>query len=184
MFGHWQYVLENLFGTIEYVSAHCETHIPRRVDEAGKWYNATADDAVFAFFELQNGIVVQMNSSWVVRVYRDDLLTLQVDGTDGSAVAGLRDCLVQSKQDTPTPVWNPDLPRSIDYFAGWRPIDENQAYENAFKTQWGLFLRHVLEDAPFPHDFLEAVRGVQLAETGLASSAEHRRLPVPRLTLD
>ena len=184
MFGHWQYVLENLFGQVEYVSAHCETHIPRRVDEAGKWYAATADDAVFAFFELANGIAVQMNSSWVVRVYRDDLLTLQVDGTDGSAVVGLRDCLVQSKEDTPTPVWNPDLPRAIDYFAGWKAVDENQTYENAFKVQWELFLRHVQEDAPFPHDFLEAVRGVQLAETGLQSSAEHRRLPVPKLTLD
>ena len=184
MFGHWQYVLQNLFGTVEYVSAQTHTHIPRRVDEAGNKYDATADDAVYGFFELSNGAMVQMNSSWAVRVYRDDLLTLQADGTEGSAVAGLRDCKVQSKSETPLAVWNPDLPVAHDYCAGWKTVDDGKQYENAFKTQWELFLRHVAEDAPFPYNFLEGAKGVQLAELGLRSSAEHRRLQVPRLALD
>ena len=183
MFGHWQYVLQNLFGTVERLSAHTRTHIPQRVDEQGNWYKCTADDAVYALFELQNGAVVQMNSSWAVRVYRDDLLTLQVDGTEGSAVAGLRDCKTQSKSQTPRAIWNPDLPVAHDYFAGWERTNGEPNYDNAFKAQWELFLRHVAEDAPFPYDFVEGAKGVQLAELGLQAAADGRTLTVPRITL-
>ncbi len=184
MFGHWQYVLQNLFGPVNSVWAHCMTHIPRRFDETGRPYTCTADDAVYAFFELEGGIVVQMNSSWAVRVYRDDLFTLQVDGTEGSAVAGLRECRSQSRSKTPRAVWNPDLPVANDYFAGWDTVPDDRPFENAFKMQWELFLRHVMENAPFPYDFLEAAKGVQLAELGLQSCAADRRVAVPRLNID
>lgn len=183
MFAHWQYVLQNLFSPVRTVWAHCSTHIPRRVDESGKWYEATADDAVYAFFELADGVAVQMNSSWTVRVYRDDLFTLQVDGTNGSAVAGLRDCRIQPKEKTPKAVWNPDLPVANNYFEAWQKVEDGQEYENAFKIQWELFLRYVLEDAPFPHDFLQAAKGVQLAELGLQSSVERCAVPVVELTI-
>ncbi len=184
MFAHWQYVFGNLFGTVRSVWAHCATHIPRRVNEQGDWYDSTADDSVYAFFELDNDIAAQINSSWSVRVYRDDLFTLQVDGTNGSAIAGLRDCRIQPKSKTPRAVWNPDLPVPINYFENWEKIDDGREYENAFKFQWELFLKHVLEDGPFPHDFLEAAKGVQLAELGLRSSLERCQLPVPELSID
>ncbi|HLH02322.1 MAG TPA: Gfo/Idh/MocA family oxidoreductase [Bryobacteraceae bacterium] len=183
MFGHWQYVFENLFGRVERLSARALTHIPQRVDEGGARYECTADDAVYAFFELENGAVIQMNSSWATRVNRDDLLTLQVDGTEGSAVAGLRDCKIQSRKETPRAVWNPDLAKPIDYLAAWQPVEAEREYENAFKVQWEMFLRHVLENAPFPHDFLSGAKGVQLAELGLESSASGCSVPVPELGL-
>ncbi len=183
MFGHWQYVLSHLFGPIASVTAHCATHIPRRIDEQGHWYDATADDAVYAFFEMQNGVAVQMNSSWATRVYRDDLFTLQVDGTNGSAIASLRDCKTQSRGATPRAIWNPDLPVGHDYFTGWHKVEDGRKFENAFKTQWELFLRHVLQNSAFPYDFLAGARGVQLADLGLTSSAEQRRMPIPEVTL-
>jgi predicted dehydrogenase len=184
MFGHWQYVLQNLFGPVTGVSARCYTHIPRRIDENGAWYEATADDAVYAFFELETGVAVQMNSSWAVRVYRDDLFTLQVDGTAGSAIAGLRDCRIQPRSATPRAVWNPDLPVAHAYRDSWEPFEADAQFDNGFKTQWELFLRHVLEGDPFPYDFLEGARGVRLAELGLASSEANCRVEVPRLSLE
>jgi predicted dehydrogenase len=165
MLCHWRYVLDNLFGEVKAVSCLGATHIPARWDESGKKYAATADDAAYATFELEDGVIAHFNSSWTVRVRRDDLLTLQVDGTKGSAVAGLRRCLVQSRADTPKPVWNPDIPQPIDFFAGWREVpDEN--YDNAFKVEWELFLRHVAGEAKFRWNLLEGAKGVQLAELG------------------
>ena len=184
MFGHWQYVLNSLFGPIASVSAQCATHIPTRVDEMGHPYQATADDAVYALFTMQSGVVVQMNSSWATRVYRDDLFTMQVDGTEGSAIAGLRECKIQPRTATPRAVWNPDLPVAHDYLSGWRKVEDGQVYGNAFRAQWELFLRHVLEDGPFPYDFLEGARGVQLAELGEASSVARCTLAIPELELE
>jgi predicted dehydrogenase len=184
MFPHWQYVLENLFALITAVSCLGTTHIPQRVNEAGATYKCTADDAAYAIFEIEGGIIAQMNSSWSVRVHRDDLFILQVDGTAGSAVAGLRDCVIQDRTATPRAVWNPDLPSPIKYLEGWQAVPAAGEYDNAFKIQWEMFLKHVLEDAPFPHSFLHAARGVLLAELGLRSWAERRWLDVPKLTLD
>lgn len=181
MFPHWQYVLENLLGKVKSVSCLATTHIPERVDETGKKYKATADDAVYATFELENGVLVQLNSSWCTRVNRDDLLILQVDGTNASASAGLRECKVQDRFHTPRAVWNPDAADSKDYRAAWRPVNAETNYENAFRVQWEMFLRHVLEDAPFPHDFMQAARGVQLVEAGLQSWRERRWVDVPLL---
>ena len=181
MLCHWRYVLDNLFGKVRAVSCLGATHIPKRWDETGTPYTATADDAAYAMFELEGGIVAQFNSSWTVRVRRDDLLTLQVDGTRGSAVAGLRECWIQPYGATPKPVWNPDIPNPIRFLDNWTLVPEQQPFENAFKAQWELFLKHVVSDAPFPNDLLEGAKGVQLAELGLASWARRSWVDVPEL---
>ncbi|MEU6710284.1 Gfo/Idh/MocA family oxidoreductase [Nonomuraea sp. NPDC046802] len=181
MFPHWHYVMENLFGRVQSVYAQAATHIPARVDEQGNTYQATADDAAYGIFTIEGGIVVQINSSWTVRVNRDELVEFQVDGTHGSAVAGLRNCRVQHRSATPKPVWNPDLPATARFRDGWQEVPDNAEFDNGFKIQWEAFVRHVLEDAPFPNDFASGARGVQLAELGLRSSAEGRRIEVPQL---
>ncbi|MEV0199227.1 Gfo/Idh/MocA family oxidoreductase [Nonomuraea sp. NPDC050691] len=181
MFPHWHYVMENLFGRVRSVYAQAVTHVPRRVDEKGHPYQATADDAAYGVFELEGGVIAQINSSWTVRVNRDELVEFQVDGTEGSAVAGLRNCRVQHRAATPKPVWNPDLPVTARFRDDWQEVPDNAEFDNGFKIQWELFIRHVLEDAPFPYDFAAGARGVQLAELGLRSSAEGRRIEVPEL---
>ncbi|MBE1585835.1 Gfo/Idh/MocA family protein [Nonomuraea angiospora] len=181
MFPHWHYVMENLFGRVQSVYARAVTHVPARVDEQGNTYQATADDAAYGIFELEGGIVAQINSSWTVRVNRDELVEFQVDGTHGSAVAGLRNCRVQHRSATPKPVWNPDLPATARFRDGWQEVPDNAEFDNGFKVQWEAFIKHVLEDAPFPNDFASGARGVQLAELGLRSSAEGRRIEVPQL---
>jgi predicted dehydrogenase len=181
MLCHWRYVLDNLFGPVRSVSCLAVTHLPRRWDEHGRPYACTADDAAYATFALEGGIVAQFNSSWEVRVRRDDLLTLQVDGTLGSAVAGLRDCWVQPYGATPRPVWNPDVPQPIDFLASWQKVPEQRPFENAFRAQWERFLRHVALDEPFPWSLLEGAKGVQLAELGLESSRRRAWVDVPPL---
>jgi len=181
MFCHWRYVIDNLFGDIKSLVALGAIHIGRRGDEQGKVYEATADDAAYAIFELKSGIPLQFNSSWCVRVRRDDLLTLQVDGTKGSAVAGLRRCRVQSDAFTPKPVWNPDIDPTIDYYADWQEVPTNVPYDNAFKVQWELFLEHVVCDTPFRWSLLEGAKGVQLAELGVQSWQQRAWVDVPEL---
>jgi predicted dehydrogenase len=181
MLCHWRYVLDNVFGKVKAVSCLGATHIPERIDEQGKPYKCTADDAAYATFELENGIIAQFNSSWTVRVRRDDLLTLQVDGTKGSAVAGLRECYIQHYGNTPKPVWNPDIAQPIDFFEGWSKVPEQEVYDNAFKVQWELFLKHVVKDEPFPWDLREGVKGVQLAEKGLESWNKRCWVAIPEL---
>jgi predicted dehydrogenase len=178
MFPHWNYVLEDLFGRVEAVYAKATTHITSRVDERGEPYAATADDAAYGVFELEGGVVAQINSSWAVRVDRDELVEFQVDGTHGSAVAGLFGCRIQPRNATPKPVWNPDVPDARDYRAGWLEVPDNDPVENGFKLQWEQFVRHVVEDAPHPYDFASGARGVRLAEAGLESSATGRRVTV------
>jgi predicted dehydrogenase len=180
MFAHWRYVLDELFGSVNGVFAHAATHLPIRYDERGEPYEATAEDAAYAVFELSDGVVAQLNSSWCVRVNRDELFELQVDGTDGSAVAGLRDCRVQPAVATPRATWNPDLADPIDHRAAWLPVPGGEP-DNAFKAQWELFLRHVALSDPFPWDFWAAARGVQLAELGLRSCRERCWVEVPEL---
>ena len=180
MLCHWRYVLDNLFGEVKAVSCLGATHIPARWDENRTKYAATADDAAYATFQLADGAIAHFNSSWTVRVRRDDLLTLQVDGTKGSAVAGLRRCFVQSRAETPKPVWNPDIPQPIDFFAGWREVPDHD-YENAFKVEWELFLRHVAGEGKFRWNLLEGAKGVQLAELGLKSWKQRKWLDVPKL---
>ncbi|MCJ8006968.1 Gfo/Idh/MocA family protein [Lederbergia wuyishanensis] len=183
MFAHWRYVLDNLFGSVKAVSSFATTHIPKRVDENGNEYECTADDAAYATFELEGGIIAQVNSSWAVRVNRDDLLTIQVDGTEGSAVAGLRECKVQHRVNTPKPVWNPDIENPFNFSEQWSEVPNNQVFENAFKIQWEYFLKHLVADEPFPWDLLEGAKGTQLSDLGLQSSAERRWIGVPNLTI-
>ncbi|WP_300009245.1 Gfo/Idh/MocA family oxidoreductase [Pseudonocardia sp.] len=182
MFCHWNYVLENLFGRVEAVTARTATHIPERWDENGERYDATADDAAYAIFELAGGVVAQLNSSWCVRVHRDELVEFQVDGTLGSAVAGLHRCVAQSHAHTPRPVWNPDLVETERYRDQWQKVPANAVMDNGFKAQWEQFVRHVVEDAPNPYDLFAGARGVQLAEAGLQSAASGCRVELKALT--
>jgi len=181
MFCHWQYVISNLFGPIKKLVAYGNVDIDQRRAEDGKPFKATADDSAYAIFVLEDGTVCQFNSSWCTRVRRDDLLTVQVDGIKGSAVAGLRECVVQSAAETPKPVWNPDIPQPIDFYKGWQTVPNNLPYDNAFKIQWELFLRHVALDEPFRWTLREGAKGVQLAELGMQSWREGKWVEVPAL---
>ncbi len=181
MLCHWRYVLDNIFGKVESVSCIGTTHIDERVDESGNIYKSTADDAAYATFKLENGIIAQFNSSWCTRVRREDLLTIQVDGTLGSAVAGLRECYIQHYNATPKPVWNPDIAQPIDFFENWTKIPDQQPYDNAFKAEWELFLKHVFGDEPFPWNLLEGAKGVQLAQLGYESWRKKSWVNIPEL---
>jgi predicted dehydrogenase len=181
MLCHWRYVMDQLFGKVKSVSCLGATHIKQRIDESGKPYPCTADDSAYATFELENGVICQFNSSWTVRVRRDDLLTIQVDGTKGTAVAGLRDCLAQHASATPRPTWNPDIDSPIQFYDAWTRVPKHQEFDNAFKVQWELFLRHVVLDEPFPWSLLEGAKGVQLAEKGIESWEKRCWVDLPEL---
>ena len=181
MFCHWNYVLENLFGRVEAVTAKAVTHIPERWDENGNVYTATADDAAYGIFELSGGIIAQINSSWAVRVDRGELVEFQVDGTHGSAVAGLFGCRIQPRAQTPKPVWNPDIPTDQDFRAQWEQIPDIEEYPNGFRAQWEQFLRDVHAGRPHGYDLAAGVRGLRLVEAGLQSSAEGRRVEIGQL---
>ena len=182
MLCHWRYVLDNIFGHVKSVSCLGATHIKTRWDESGNPYACTADDAAYATFLLEGDIVAHFNSSWATRVRRDDLLTLQVDGTRGSAVAGLRQCLIQPYDATPRPVWNPDIDNPIDFYKNWVPLPVEEVYDNAFKVQWELFLKHVVCNAPFPWNLKEGAKGVQLAEKGIESWEKRCWVDIPLLS--
>ncbi len=183
MYSHWNYVMENLLGTVKAVTAKAVTHIPARWDEQGHEYRASADDAAYGIFEIEGGVVAQINSSWAVRVYRDELVEFQLDGTHGSAVAGLRKCVAQQRAHTPRPVWNPDLPATESFRSQWLEVPDNADLDNGFKLQWEEFLRDVAAARPHRHDLLSAARGVQLAELALQSSREGRRVEIPEIAL-
>ena len=187
MMCHWRYVLDNLFGTVRSVSCLGATHIPRRWDEAGKPYTATADDAAYATCELDGfdggRVVAQLTMSWATRVRRDDLVTFHVDGTHGSAVAGLQSCRAQRREATPRPVWNPDVKQGMDFFDQWQEVPDTETYDNGFKLQWEAFIRHVVDDAPYAWTLGEGAKGVQLVEAALESWKERRWIDVPPLDL-
>ena len=182
MLPHWRYVLDNLFGRVTAVSCRGATHIPERIDERGQRYEADAEDACYATFELEGGIVAQINSSWATRVNRDDLVTFHVDGTHGSAVAGLTRCVSQHRMNTPRPVWNPDEPQTMKFIEQWAAVPDTEVFANGFRLQWEDFIRHVLADTPWHHDLFEGAKGVQLAELALQSWAERRWVDVPVLS--
>jgi predicted dehydrogenase len=180
---HWRYVMDNLFGEVQAVSCLGARHIPHRWDESDRRYDADTDDACYATFQLADGVIAQINSSWCTRVRRDDLVTFHVDGTLGSAVAGLQSCWIQPRAATPRPVWNPDVKQTIDFRGGWQEVPDNQAFDNGFKSEWEMFIRHVCEDAPFKWTLAEGAKGVQLAELALKSWAERRWIDVPALEI-
>jgi predicted dehydrogenase len=181
MLCHWRYVLDNLFGEVKSVSCLGATHIPKRWDENGKPYSVDVDDSAYATFQLAGGTVAHINSSWCTRVRRDDLVTFHVDGTHGSAVAGLQKCWSQARVNTPRPVWNPDVPQPIKFFDTWSEVPDTMSYENGFKAEWEMFIRHLFEDASFKWTLLEGAKGVQLAEAGLRSWKERRWIDIPPL---
>ena len=183
MLCHWRYVLDNVIAPVKSVSCTIATHIPDRWDETGKHYAANADDAAYATFQLEGGIIAHINSSWCTRVRRDDLVTFHVDGTHGSAVAGLHKCYSQHRVNTPKPVWNPDEPQTLDFFSGWEEVPDNTVMDNGFKVQWQQFLRHVLEDAPWHYTLSEGAKGVQLAEAGYRSARERRWIDLEDLDI-
>ena len=184
MLCHWRYVLDNLFGTVRAVSCLGATHIPRRVDEAGRAYDADAEDAAYATFQLSGGVIAQINSSWTTRVRRDDLVTFHVDGTHGSAVAGLQKCWTQARVNTPRAVWNPDIPQPLDFFASWQEVPDTAPIANGFRAQWELLLRHVAGDlAAFPWNLDAGARGVQLAEAAITSWRERKWVDIPDLVI-
>jgi predicted dehydrogenase len=183
MFCHWNYVLENLFGPVRSVIAKTATHIPERWDEQGQKYTATADDAAYGIFELEGEIIAQINSSWATRVHRDELVEFHVDGTHGSAVAGLHNCVIQHRAETPKPVWNPDLVEATRFRDQWHPVPDNTTFDNGFKAQWEQFLRYVVGEGKHPYDFLAGARGVRLAEAGLRSSAQGCRVELEEIRL-
>ena len=179
MFCHWRYVIDNLFGPIESLVAYGNTDLPQRRNEEGEVYDCTADDSAYALFKLADGALAQFNSSWCTRVRRDDLLTVQVDGENGSAVAGLREVWTQSAANTPKPVWNPDIPQPVDLYEDWAPVPNNIIYDNAFKIQWEDFLKYVALDTDWKYTLTEGAKGVQLAELGMQSWKEKRWVDVP-----
>lgn len=181
MFCHWRYLLDHTFGAVRAVQCLGGTTIAERIDELGKRYQCTADDTAYGTFQLENGVVAQINSSWSFRVYRDELFSIQVDGSLGSAVAGLHECRTQHRVNTPRPVWNPDVESPFRFREQWETVPDNTTFDNGFKAQWQMFLRHVAEDAPFPHNFLDGARGVQLAELALRSWHERRWIDIPEL---
>ena len=183
MLCHWRYVLDNVVAPVKSVSCLGARHIPQRWDEAGAAYDADADDAAYATLLLEGDVVAQITSSWCTRVRRDDLVTFQIDGSAGSAVAGLHKCVSQSLSDTPMPVWNPDEPQTMDFRSQWQEVAETQAFDNGFKTQWEMFLRHVVEDAPYEFDLWAGAKGVQLAEAALQSWQERRWIDLSALAM-
>ena len=176
---HWRYVIDNLFGKVTRVFCKAATHIDQRRNESGEMFPCTADDSAYAMFETDTGVICQFNSSWAVRVRRDDLLTMQVDGTEGSAIVGLRKCWVQHQKDTPRPVWNPDIDSPLNFYDNWTEVTDDKTYDNAFKIQWEMFLKHVVADVPFPWTLREGAKGVQLAELSWESNAKGAWVDVP-----
>ena len=176
---HWRYVIDNLFGNVTRVFCKAATHIPQRFDEAGKPFACTADDSAYAIFETDTGVTCQFNSSWNVRVRRDDLLTMQVDGTEGSAIVGLRKCWAQHQSVTPRPIWNPDIDSPIDYYANWTEVPDQLNFDNAFKIQWEMFIKHVVMNSPFKWTLREGAKGVQLAELSIISHQKGCWIDVP-----
>ena len=181
MLPHWRYLVEHTFGKMTAVACLGATHVPERVNESGERFKCTAEDSAYSMFQLDSGLIVRMDASWCARVYRDELLEIQVDGTHGSAVAGLHGCKTQHRVNTPRPIWNPDAPNPLNFYEDWQAVPDNQAFDNAFKVQWEMFLRHVLTDEPFKYDLLEGAKGVQLAELASQSWHERRWIDIPAI---
>jgi predicted dehydrogenase len=181
MFCHFRYLLDHLFGAVQGVMCETATHVAERVDERGHVYSVTAEDSAYALVTLHTGALAQVHASWCVRPYRDDLFSIQVDGSTGSAVADLRRCFVQSSEQTPTFTWNPDVPQELDPRGSWTEFRPGQSSVNAFRQQWELFLRHIVLGDPFPWDLRASARGVQFAELAMRSAREHRWLDVHEL---
>ncbi len=181
MIPHWQYVIGQTFGDIKSLVCHAVNDIPKRWDENGEAFAADTDDSAYAILQLANGITAQINFSWCVRVRRDDLVTFKVDGTKGSAVAGLHDCWTQANVNTPRPIWNPDARVNADYFADWQLMPDTQAFTNAFRIEWEMFIRHLFGEGEWRHGLLEGAKGLQLVEAAHRSNRERKWIDLEKL---
>ena len=181
MMPHWRYVLDNVFGKVRSVVCRGAINFDRRWDENDEPYDADADDGSCAMIELDNGAVAQIFASWCTRVRKDDLVTFHADGVLGAAVSGLTRCFVQDRDSTPSPVWNPDEPQTIDFFGTWEEYGADLSFDNGFKTEWEMFIRSLYDDGPFTWNLLEGAKGVQLAECAMRSWEERRWIDVAPL---
>jgi predicted dehydrogenase len=175
MYPHWRYVIESMLGPIRRVVAATATAIPERRDEAGAAYRVDVDDTSVTIAELANGAVGTIICSWATRVRRDDLLTLQIDGTGGSAIAGLHRCWMQSNASTPlVQHFNPDRDLGFDYRADWKEVAGTGRHVNPYRIGWENFLRHVVDNAPLVSDLASGIRDVQLAQACYRSMTESK----------
>lgn len=178
MFAHFRYIIDRTLAPVTRIVCRTARQIPQRADERGDPYDVDADDAAYALLELEGGAIVTITSSWATRLRRDDMLTVQVDGTLGSAVAGLHACRTQALVNTPKPPWNADQPQPMNFYAQWQEVPDNIVYPPSFRACWEDFLRHVAEDAPLVPTLLEGAKAVQLAELAYRSNDEARWLDV------
>ena len=180
MYPHWRYVIEGIVGRILRVASSQWTAIPDRVDETGAPYKVAVEDSATTLIELEGGAFGTIMSSWATRVRRDDLLTLQIDGTGGSAIAGLHRCYFQPAAATPTIAhFSVMTDIAADYRSDWSEAPALPSYCNPYRVGWEEFLRHVLRDAPFASDFSAGARDVAFAEACHRSMRERGWITMP-----
>jgi predicted dehydrogenase len=175
MVPHWRYIVEEIVGPIARVVSAAWTATPERVDERGARYPVDVEDSCAVLVALKSGACGAILSSWATRVRRDDLLTLQIDGTHGSAIAGLHRCWTQTAGDTPRIAhFNVKEDIGADYRAGWREVPTAGPYQNPYRIGWEQFLRHVVAGAPLRSTFAAGIRDLALAEACARSMKEDR----------
>ena len=178
MFPHWRYMIDALAGEVRGVSATSRRFVPRRVDERGTVYDVDVEDSVFANFALEGGGIASINSSWCTRARREFPIQVQIDGTDGSAVAGPFGCWSQA--EAPGGPIAGALPQA-SLLEGWDAVPVDAGATKSYRAGWELFLRHVAEDGPMPYSLLQGAKGVQLAQCAYRSDRERRWVDVPAL---
>jgi predicted dehydrogenase len=165
MYSHFRYMIENILGPIERVACAAATAVPERVDEHGERYAVDVEDHSATLVALRSGAVGSVLASWATRVRRDDLMTFQIDGTYGSAVAGLHRCCAQSVADTPkVAAFNPMIDLGIGYASRWQQVPGAGPYPNPYRVGWEDFLRHLVTGVPMRSDFAAGIRDVAFAE--------------------
>ena len=183
MMAHWRYMIDRLAAPVTGVCALMATAIPERVDELGRTYTVDAEDTSHALLRLAGGAVGVITNSWATRVRRDDTMVVQIDGTQGSAVAGRARCFTQAAVNTPEAFFGPNRPGGMDFLAQWQEVPDTLQGGNPFRQCWEAFLRHVAEDAPYVPTLVEGAKAVQLADLAYRSVAEGRWMEVPALGL-
>jgi predicted dehydrogenase len=165
MYPHFRYVIENLLGPMRRTVTALSTATPERIDEKGVRYTVDVEDTASTVIEMESGAVGTILASWATRVRRDDLLTFQIDGAKGSALAGLHRCYMQTAAQTPqTAHFSVAKDLNTDYRAQWTEVTKGVSPVNPYRIGWENFLRHVATGAPMQADFTAGIRDVQFAE--------------------